>query len=142
MTMAEDKSNASTVTTKDASGPTAETPTKVASSSNGHDQAPAKATEVAPNEKQATVATTDSPKKQRLSFKKLVPLFVLILAAVILFGIAGGWNRLVGGAGWQKTDDAILRADITPLSTRVSGTVAQVTVADYQRVKAGDLRCS
>jgi membrane fusion protein (multidrug efflux system) len=39
----------------------------------------------------------------------------------------------------QKTDDAILRADITPLSTRVSGTVVQVAVGDYQRVKAGDL---
>jgi membrane fusion protein (multidrug efflux system) len=64
---------------------------------------------------------------------------VLLLAAVILFGIVGGWNRWVGGRGTQKTDDAYLRADITPLSTRVSGTVAQVAVADYQRVKAGDL---
>jgi membrane fusion protein (multidrug efflux system) len=45
----------------------------------------------------------------------------------------------VGSSKTQKTDDAILRADITPLSTRVSGTVAQVAVADYQRVKAGDL---
>ena len=139
MTMAEQKSNESTVTTKDASGATTETSTKVASSSNGHDQAPAKATESAPNEKQSTLVTADSPKKRRLSFKRLVPLFVLLLAAIILFGIMGGWNRWVGGTGWQKTDDAILRADITPLSTRVSGTVAQVAVADYQRVKAGDL---
>ena len=139
MTMAEEKSNASSVTTKEAGGGTAETPTKVASSSNGHDQAPAKATEVAPSDKQSTVVTTDAPEKRRLSFKKLVPLFVLILAAVILFGIMGGWNRWVGATGWQRTDDAILRADITPLSTRVSGTVAQVAVADYQRVKAGDL---
>jgi membrane fusion protein (multidrug efflux system) len=139
MTMPDEKSNASTVTTKDASGETAETPTKVASSSNGHDQAPAKATEVAPNETQSTLVTTDPPEKRWLSLKKMVPLFVLILAAVILFGIMGGWNRWVGGTGWQKTDDAILRADITPLSTRVSGTVAQVAVTDYQRVKAGDL---
>jgi membrane fusion protein (multidrug efflux system) len=85
------------------------------------------------------LVTTDSPEKRRLSFKKMAPLFVLLLAAVILFGIMGGWNSWVGGPGWQKTDDAILRADITPLSTRVSGTVAQVAVADYQRVKAGDL---
>src|SRR5262249_27852306 len=49
-----------------------------------------------------------------------------------------GWNRWVGG-GAQKTDDAYLRADITPLSTKVSGTVQSVAVADYQRVKAGDL---
>jgi membrane fusion protein (multidrug efflux system) len=64
---------------------------------------------------------------------------VLLLAAVILFVIAGGWNRWVGGGSRQKTDDAVLRSDITPLSTRLSGTVAQVAVADYQRVKAGDL---
>jgi membrane fusion protein (multidrug efflux system) len=64
---------------------------------------------------------------------------VLLLAAGILFGIAGGWNRFVGGGSTQRTDDAYLRADITPLSTRVSGLVAQVAVADYQRVKAGDL---
>jgi membrane fusion protein (multidrug efflux system) len=61
------------------------------------------------------------------------------MAAVILFGIIFGWNGWVGGASIQKTDDAILRADITPLSTRVSGTVAQVAVSDYQKVKAGDL---
>ena len=74
--------------------------------------------------------------KERL--KKVIPVAVLVVAAVILFGISGSWTRWVG-SGSQKTDDAILRADITPLSTRVSGTVAQVAVADYQRVKAGDL---
>ncbi|HEY8225584.1 MAG TPA: HlyD family secretion protein [Pyrinomonadaceae bacterium] len=70
--------------------------------------------------------------------KKLIPVAVLLMAAVIFFGISGGWTGWVG-SGSQKTDDAILRADITPLSTRVSGTVAQVAVADYQKVKAGDL---
>jgi membrane fusion protein (multidrug efflux system) len=85
----------------------------------------------------ASPRTTDqSTAKSRL--KKFVPVVVLALAAVILFGIIGGWNLWVG-SGTQKTDDAILRADITPLSTRVSGTVVQVAVADYQKVKAGDL---
>src|SRR5262245_33985736 len=68
-------------------------------------------------------------------FKKLIPVAVLAMAAIILFGISGGWTRWVG-SGSQTTDDAVLRADITPLSTRVSGTVAQVAVADYQQVKA------
>jgi membrane fusion protein, multidrug efflux system len=77
--------------------------------------------------------------KRGINFKKFVPLLVLLLAAGIFFSIAGGWNRFVGGGSTQRTDDAILRADITPLSTRVSGTVAQVAVTDYQRVKAGDL---
>ncbi len=81
----------------------------------------------------------DPSAKRRISFKKLVPVVVLLLAAGILLGITGGWNRFVGGGSTQRTDDAFLRADITPLSTRVSGTVAQVAVTDYQRVKAGDL---
>ena len=81
----------------------------------------------------------DPSAKRRISFKKLVPIVVLLLAAGILLGITTGWNRFVGGGSTQRTDDAFLRADITPLSTRVSGTVAQVAVTDYQRVKAGDL---
>src|ERR1700752_4530481 len=86
---------------------------------------------------QTTVKETSG--KRVINFKKFIPVLVLLLAAGILFGIAGGWNRLVGGGSTQRTDDAFLRADITPLSTRVSGTVAQVAVTDYQRVKAGDL---
>jgi len=77
--------------------------------------------------------------KRQLTLKKIVPVLVLAMAGVILLGITGGWNGWVGGSAIQKTDDAILRADITPLSTRVSGTVVQVAVSDYQRVKAGDL---
>src|SRR5215813_2001352 len=96
--------------------------------------------EVSPN---GSVVAKDKPQvppaKRVWNFKKIVPAVVLLLAAAIFVGIAGGWNALVGGRANQKTDDAYLRADITPLSTRVSGTVAQVAVADYQRVKAGDL---
>src|ERR1700752_430292 len=87
--------------------------------------------------KQTTIKETSA--KRGTNLKKFIPLLVLLLAAGILFGIAGGWNRLVGGGSTQRTDDAFLRADITPLSTRVSGTVAQVAVTDYQHVKAGDL---
>ena len=86
---------------------------------------------------QTTIKETSA--KSRINFKKFIPLVVLLLAAGILFSIAGGWDRFVGGGSTQRTDDAFLRADITPLSTRVSGTVAQVAVTDYQRVKAGDL---
>ena len=96
-----------------------------------------------PDDTKPSSETTTPPPKEKVSlskgwFKKLIPVVVLALAAFILFGISGGWSRWVG-SGSQTTDDAILRADITPLSTRVSGTVIQVAVADYQRVKAGDL---
>jgi len=96
-----------------------------------------------PDDTKPSSETTTPPPKEKVSLskgwrKKLIPVVVLALAAFILFGISGGWTRWIG-SGAQKTDDAILRADITPLSTRVSGTVAQVAVADYQRVKAGDL---
>ena len=78
------------------------------------------------------------PSSSRL--RRFVPvLLVLLLAAVLLVVITTNWNSWVGSKGSQKTDDAYLRADITPLSTRVSGTVKEVAVEDYQRVKAGDL---
>src|SRR5215470_15644567 len=107
---------------------------------------PAKADDVPPakdngaerSSNPASVTTTSQPASKR-KLKKFVPVVVLALAAVILFGISGRWRNWVGNSSTQKTDDAILRADITPLSTRVSGTVVQVAVADYQRVKAGDL---
>jgi membrane fusion protein, multidrug efflux system len=113
---------------------------------------PAEKSQPAPNDNDDGQATTpkvastdnssaDDPRAKRLKkhLKKFIPVLVLLLAAGILFGIKGGWNRFVGGGSTQRTDDAYLRADITPLSTRVSGSVAQVAVSDYQRVKAGDL---
>jgi membrane fusion protein (multidrug efflux system) len=69
----------------------------------------------------------------------IVPSLVLLLAVVLLFVIAGNWNAWVGGEAKQTTDDAYLHADVTPLSTKISGVVAKVNVSDYQQVKAGDL---
>ena len=77
--------------------------------------------------------------KPRASLRRFAPILVLLLGAALIFVIISNWNSWVGSSGSQKTDDAYLRADITPLSTRVSGTVTQVAVEDYQSVKAGDL---
>jgi membrane fusion protein, multidrug efflux system len=67
----------------------------------------------------------------------IIPLIVLLVAAGLLFGIAGHLTGWLGNRPDQVTDDANLRADMTPLSTRISGTILKVNVNDYQSVKAG-----
>jgi membrane fusion protein, multidrug efflux system len=67
----------------------------------------------------------------------IIPLIVLLAAAGLLFAIAGHWTGWQGSRPDQETDDAYLKADMTPLSTRISGTVRRVNVGDYQNVKAG-----
>src|SRR5215467_8093584 len=69
----------------------------------------------------------------------LVPITILLLSAGILLLITGNWNRWVGDRTWQNTDDAYVKADLTPLSTKVAGLVATVAVSDYQPVRTGDL---
>jgi len=64
---------------------------------------------------------------------------VLLMAAAIVFLIVGNWNTWASERAAQETDDAYLRADLTPLSTKVAGLVAKVAVSDYQTVKSGDL---
>src|SRR5262249_14357755 len=69
----------------------------------------------------------------------IVPAIILLLAAAIIVVITGNWNTWASERVSQKTDDAYVRADLTPLSTKVAGLVAAVAVSDYQAVKAGDL---
>ena len=61
------------------------------------------------------------------------------MSAGILVLINGNWNRWVSDRNSQNTDDAYVRADLTPLSTKVAGLVASVQVSDYQPVMTGDL---
>jgi len=69
----------------------------------------------------------------------LIPTLIFLMAAGILMTIIGNWNSWGSERAEQETDDAYVRADLTPLSTKVSGVVAKVLVDDYQTVKAGDL---
>src|SRR6266436_311613 len=69
----------------------------------------------------------------------LVPALILVMAGGIVFLIAGNWNTWASEREAQETDDAYLRADLTPLGTKVAGLVAKVAVSDYQTVKSGDL---
>src|SRR3984957_18634551 len=69
----------------------------------------------------------------------LAPIAILLIAGGIIAVIAGDWTTWTSNRTAQETDDAYVRADLTPLSTKVAGLVARVDVADYQTVKAGDL---
>jgi membrane fusion protein, multidrug efflux system len=69
----------------------------------------------------------------------VTPIAILLLAAVLVFTLTRNWNAWEGGRVEQSTDDAYVRGDLTPLSTKVPGIVRTVKVTDYQRVRAGDL---
>jgi membrane fusion protein (multidrug efflux system) len=71
--------------------------------------------------------------------KYATPLFVLMLAVAVVVTLTRNWNAWEGGKVEQVTDDAFVRGDLTPLSTKVAGIVRNVKVSDYQRVHAGDL---
>jgi membrane fusion protein (multidrug efflux system) len=67
------------------------------------------------------------------------PILVLLLALAVLFTVTHNWNSWEGGRLEQVTDDAYVRGDLTPLSTKVAGIVRNVNVSDYQQVHKGDL---
>jgi len=71
--------------------------------------------------------------------KYATPLVVVLLALAVLITITRNWNSWEGGRAEQVTDDAYVRGDLTPLSTKVSGIVRDVSVSDFQTVRRGEL---
>jgi len=67
------------------------------------------------------------------------PALVILLALAIVFTITHNWNSWDGGRIEQITNDAYVRGDLTPLSTKVAGLVQEVKVGDYQQVRRGDV---
>jgi membrane fusion protein (multidrug efflux system) len=81
-----------------------------------------------------------SPRRQGARWPTYVtPILVVLLALAVLIAITRDWNAWEGGKVEQVTDDAYVRGDVTPLSTKVAGIVRAVEVADYQQVHKGDL---
>jgi membrane fusion protein (multidrug efflux system) len=64
-------------------------------------------------------------------------MLVGVIGLVALTGIR--WNTWTGDASLQSTDDAYVSADVTRLSSRVSGPILTAAVIDFQRVSLGDL---
>jgi len=81
------------------------------------------------------ISVAQAPKWQRYG----TPILVVLLAAAVLFTITRNWNSWEGGRVEQVTDDAIVRGDLTPLSTKIAGIVRDVKVSDFQQVHKGDL---
>src|SRR5271157_4050974 len=71
--------------------------------------------------------------------KYVTPILVVVLALAVLITITRNWNSWEGGKAEQVTDDAYVRGDLTPLSTKVAGIVSAVHISDYQQVHKGDL---
>ncbi|HKM84664.1 MAG TPA: HlyD family secretion protein [Terriglobales bacterium] len=84
-------------------------------------------------------AATPQPGPRWPWLKILTPVLVLLLAAAVIVTMTRDWNAWEGGRLEQVTDDAMVRGDLTPLSTKVAGIVRDVKVSDYQKVRAGDL---
>jgi len=80
------------------------------------------------------------PSRLKLAWKKYgTPLIVVLLALAIIVTITRNWNGWEGGRVKQVTNNAYVRGDLTPLSTKVAGLVREVKVNDYQRVRKGEI---
>jgi membrane fusion protein (multidrug efflux system) len=77
-----------------------------------------------------------APSRVRPAWQKFgTPLFVVLLAIAVIATITRNWNAWEGGHVEQVTNDAYVRGDLTPLSTKVAGLVREVKVNDYQSVR-------
>jgi membrane fusion protein (multidrug efflux system) len=82
---------------------------------------------------------TTVPRRGASWQKYLTPVFVVLLALAVLITLTRNWNAWEGDKAEQVTDDAYVRGDLTPLSTKVAAIVRAVDVSDYQQVHKGDL---
>jgi membrane fusion protein (multidrug efflux system) len=101
---------------------------------------PVPAISPAPSPATAPKAVEPFPSRLKPAWQKYgTPLIVLLLAIAIVVTISRNWNGWEGGRIEQVTNDAYVRGDLTPLSTKVPGLVREVSVNDYQQVQKGDL---
>jgi membrane fusion protein, multidrug efflux system len=66
-------------------------------------------------------------------------ILVFLVAIAIIIIISTNWNRWEGRAGWQRTTDAYLQADLTPISAKVAGYVRELPIQDFERVRKGQV---
>jgi membrane fusion protein (multidrug efflux system) len=66
-------------------------------------------------------------------------ILVFIVAIAIIVIVSTNWSRWEGGEGWQRTNDAYLQSDLTPISAKVTGYIRELPIRDYQRVRRGQV---
>jgi membrane fusion protein (multidrug efflux system) len=66
-------------------------------------------------------------------------ILVFIVAIAIIIVVSTNWTRWEGGAGWQRTNDAYLQADTTPVAAKVAGFIRELPIYDYERVRKGQV---
>ena len=66
-------------------------------------------------------------------------ILVFVVAVGIIIVVSTNWTRWEGGAGWQKTNDAYLKSDLTPISAKVAGYVRELPIQDFERVQKGQM---
>jgi membrane fusion protein (multidrug efflux system) len=101
--------------------------------------------ETHPADDQAPKPEPEAKPAQRPAASRLpswaVSLVILFVAAGIFLLVYGNWNEWESGKTDQTTNDAYVRADVTALSTKATGLLARIEVAEYQH-KAGQLIAS
>lgn len=70
--------------------------------------------------------------------KKRNPVFMIILAVLVIAGVWFGVSKYIHSQHHEDTDDAQVSSDISPVIPRVGGYVKDVLVKDNQLVKKGD----
>jgi membrane fusion protein, multidrug efflux system len=72
-------------------------------------------------------------------FESAWRILVFVVAVGTIAVVSTNWTRWEGAAGWQRTNDAYLQADLTLISAKVSGYVRELPIQDYERVHEGQV---
>ena len=86
-----------------------------------------------------TAPQVPSPAASQTKLSLIVPASAIAIALGALVAAGANWDSWVASRRVQSTDDAAIFADVSSVSARIGGTVEMIPVADYARVKAGDL---
>ena len=66
-------------------------------------------------------------------------ILVFVVAIAIIVIVSTNWSQWEGAEGWQRTTDAYLQSDLTPISAKVAGYIRELPIRDYERVRKGQV---